>query len=255
MIRGAFVWVSLLVGLAIAFGCTERERPAQPTDKAERSNGALDADPYLPLRIRMVAEQIAGRDVVDPRVLAAMRKVPRHEFVPEPYRAAAYEDHPLPIGHDQTISQPYIVAKMCELAAIKPDDRVLEIGTGSGYHAAVLSLLAKEVFTIEILKPLAEMGENNLKRLGYTNVTVKCGDGYQGWKEHAPFDAIIVTAAPDHIPQPLVEQLKVGGRLVIPVGDRWQELMLITKTEQGVTKKTIFPVRFVPMTGEAQKKK
>jgi protein-L-isoaspartate(D-aspartate) O-methyltransferase len=228
--------------LALLVGCGGRPAPN------EKEHALVQ------LRMRMVEQQIAGRDVKDARVLDAMRKAPRHEFVPAEYRAQAYEDHPLPIGHDQTISQPYIVAKMSELAAIKPEDRVLEIGTGSGYHAAVLSLLAKEVYTIEILEPLADSAAKRLKRLGYANVTVKAGDGYQGWKEYAPFDAVIVTAAPDHIPQPLVDQLKVGGRLVIPVGETYQELMLITKNEKGVTSKAIFPVRFVPMTGEAQKK-
>jgi protein-L-isoaspartate(D-aspartate) O-methyltransferase len=166
----------------------------------------------------------------------------------------AYADEPLPIGEGQTISQPYIVALMTETLHISKDSRVLEIGTGSGYQAAVLAEIAGEVYSIEIIESLAARAEETLKRLGYGNVHVKAGDGYRGWPEEAPFDAIIVTAAPDHVPQPLVEQLKVGGRMSIPVGDIYQELMVITKTESGVVKKDALPVRFVPMTGEAQEK-
>lgn len=202
-------------------------------------------------RARLV-DKLVAHGISDKRVIAAMRAVQRHEFVPEKYRDAAYEDHPLPIGLNQTISQPYIVAYMTEMLKLEPDDKVLEIGTGSGYQAAVLAELAKEVYSIEILEPLAKDAEETLERLGYKNIKVLVGDGYQGWPEHAPFDAIIVTAAPDHIPQPLVEQLKIGGRLVIPVGKWSQRLILITKDENGVTEKNDLPVRFVPMTGEAQ---
>lgn len=203
-------------------------------------------------RQRMVATQIAARGIRDARVLAAMGKVPRHEFVPEGWRALAYTDSPLPIGHGQTISQPFIVAFMTEAANIQPDERVLEIGTGSGYQAAILADLAKEVYSIEILEPLGTVAADRLKRLGYKNVTVKIGDGYQGWPDRAPFDAILVTAAPTTIPPALLEQLKAGGRLVMPVGKSVQQLIRVTKTPQGEEKETLLPVRFVPMTGEAQ---
>jgi protein-L-isoaspartate(D-aspartate) O-methyltransferase len=202
----------------------------------------------------MVRRQIEARGVRDPATLSAMGAVPRHEFVPKRIRHAAYEDYPLPIGLDQTISQPYIVAFMTEALLLKPGDRVLEIGTGSGYQAAVLAEIADEVFSIEILCELEERARRDLDRLGYTAVKTKCGDGYQGWAEHAPFDAVIVTAAPDHVPQPLVEQLKVGGRLVIPVGSQYQELVRLTKTSDGVERERLIGVRFVPMTGEAEKK-
>jgi protein-L-isoaspartate(D-aspartate) O-methyltransferase len=202
----------------------------------------------------MVDRQIAARGVRDPRVLAAMREVPREQFVPEPLRAAAYEDGPLPIGEGQTISQPYVVAAMCEHLALKPQDRVLEIGTGSGYHAAVLSRLASQVFSIEIVPPLAERARRTLTDLGYANVKVRTGDGYRGWPEEAPFDAVILTAAPPEIPEPLVAQLKPGGRMVLPVGvGDDQQLVVLKKTAQGLEKSVAFPVRFVPMTGEAER--
>jgi protein-L-isoaspartate(D-aspartate) O-methyltransferase len=181
-----------------------------------------------------------------------MQEVPRHEFVPKEYRAEAYDDRPLPIGMNQTISQPYIVAYMTEALELKGGEKVLEIGTGSGYQAAVLAEIAGEVYTIEILEPLARNAEKTLERLGYENISVMAGDGYRGWPEHAPFDAIIVTAAPDHVPEPLVEQLDVGGRMILPVGDWFQKLIVITKDEEGVTQREDLPVRFVPMTGEAQ---
>ncbi|MBN1503636.1 MAG: protein-L-isoaspartate(D-aspartate) O-methyltransferase [Candidatus Eisenbacteria bacterium] len=199
----------------------------------------------------MVDEQIARRGVRDPLVLSAMRKVPRHEFVPESYRKYAYADEPLPIGEGQTISQPYIVACMTEVLSLDKKSRVLEIGTGSGYQAAVLAEIAGEVYTIEIVEPLCKQAAETLTRLGYSRVHVRCGDGYRGWPEAAPFDAVIVTAAPDHVPQPLVDQMKTKGRMCIPVGDAYQELMLITKTDRGITQKEMLPVRFVPMTGEA----
>jgi protein-L-isoaspartate(D-aspartate) O-methyltransferase len=212
-------------------------------------------DEYAFAREKMVSSQIVRRGVSDKLVLAAMRKVPRHEFVPEGLEPRAYEDNPLPIGENQTISQPYIVARMTELLELEGGEKVLEIGTGSGYQAAVLAEIAREVYTIEIIESLTRTAEARLKKMGYKNITVKHGDGYQGWKEHAPFDGVIVTAAPDHIPQPLVDQLKVGGRMVIPVGSRFQELKLLTKTEEGVKEKSVIPVSFVPMTGEAQEKK
>jgi len=213
-------------------------------------------DNYAAARKRMVEEQLAapGRDITNRRVLAVMGKVPRHEFVPADARPFAYSDHPLPIGHGQTISQPFIVAFMTEKIDPKPTDHVLEIGTGSGYQAAVLSELVATVHTIEIVAPLARRAEADLKRLGYTNVTVRAGDGYKGLPEAAPFDAVIVTCAPDHVPQPLVEQLKEGGRMIIPVGpDHDQSLYLLEKKGNKVERRAILPVRFVPMTGEKAK--
>ena len=205
-------------------------------------------------RERMVAEQIAARGVRDERVLAALRRVPRHFFVPEAERGEAYDDHPLPIGSRQTISQPYIVAVMSELAEISRGERVLEIGTGSGYQAAVLAELGAEVHSIEIVPELATSARAVLARLGYERVNVITGDGYRGLPERAPFDAILVTAAPDHVPQPLLDQLAVGGRLVIPVGDRFQQLRVFARSAAGIEQRSIFDVRFVPMTGEAQEK-
>jgi protein-L-isoaspartate(D-aspartate) O-methyltransferase len=203
-------------------------------------------------REEMVREQIEARGVRTATVLQAMRKVPRHEFVPESARRFAYDDRPLPIGHGQTISQPYIVALMTELACLTPESRVLEIGTGSGYQAAVLAELAAEVYTIEIVPELARRAEGDLARLGCKNVHLRIGDGYLGWPESVPFDAIVVTAAPEKIPPPLLEQLKVGGRLVIPVGDHFQELKVVTRTAEGHREEINASVRFVPMTGRAQ---
>ena len=200
------------------------------------------------LRERMVAEQLAARDIRDGRVLAAMRQVPRHLFVPRPLQSSAYDDNPLPIGRDQTISQPYIVAYMTQALEVKPTHKVLEIGTGSGYQAAVLGELAAQVYTIEIVGELAERARQTLSDLGYRNVHVRHGDGYAGWPEQAPFDAIMVTAAPDHVPQPLIDQLALGGRMIIPVGTGFQELRLIHKTDKGVVERSILPVRFVPLT-------
>ena len=201
-------------------------------------------------RLAMVANQIAGRGVKDPAVLEAMRAVPRHNFVPRSVAADAYSDRPLSIGHGQTISQPFIVGYMTEALDVQRTHRVLEIGTGSGYQAAVLSRLAKEVFTIEIVPELGQRAAATLKGGGYTNVTVKVGDGYNGWREHAPFDRVMVTAAPDHVPQPLVDQLATGGRMVIPVGATWsmQELLVIEKTTSGIVQKKTIPVIFVPLT-------
>ena len=204
-----------------------------------------------PERECMVHEQIEARGVTNAAVLGAMRAVPRHEFVPEQYRDAAYADHPLPIGHEQTISQPYIVALMTELLQLKPGAKVLEVGTGSGYQAAILAEVGAEVYTIEIVEPLAKSAAERLKRLGYTKVQVKFGDGYVGWKEHASFDGIIVTAAAEPVPPPLIEQLKPGGRLVIPVGQPFapQMLVVIEKDATGkITMRDITPVVFVPLT-------
>lgn len=201
-------------------------------------------------REMMVSTQIVPRGISDSLLLAVMRRVPRHLFVPKDIQDLAYNDHPLPIGEDQTISQPYIVALMTDLLRLDHLDRVLEIGTGSGYQAAILAELVDTVYTIEIVEPLAMRAEQLLDSLGYTNVVVLCGDGYKGWPEHAPFDAIIVTCAPPEIPSPLVEQLAEGGRLVVPVGDYWQELVLLEKQDSRITKTEIAPVRFVPMTGK-----
>lgn len=215
------------------------------------------AGDFQPQRERMVREQLmtAGRDIQNKRVLAAMRSVPRHEFVPEDLRSRAYEDGPLPIGHGQTISQPYIVAFMTEVIDPQPGERILEVGTGSGYQAAVLAAMGAQVFSIEIVKPLGEQAQETLKRLGYDKVKVRIGDGYAGWPEQAPFDAVIVTCAPESIPQPLIDQLKTGGRMIIPVGEEIgrQELYLLKKQADGLRKTAVLPVRFVPMTGKAQK--
>lgn len=196
----------------------------------------------------MVETQIIARGIKDKRVISAMLKIERHLFVPENLREFAYEDYPLPIGENQTISQPYIVALMTEVLNLKREDKVLEIGTGSGYQAAILAEIAKEVYTIEILAKLAERAEKLLKDLGYKNIKVRCGDGYLGWKEFSPFDCIIVTCAPEDIPQPLIEQLAQDGRIVIPIGERfYQELVLIEKRKGKIEKKSIIPVLFVPM--------
>lgn len=204
-----------------------------------RSYGRLDPPP--------------GKGGLDERVLAALAEVERHRFVPERLQSEAYANHPLPIGHGQTISQPYIVALMTDLMAPGPEDVVLEVGTGSGYQAAVLAKLVRQVYSIEIIEPLASTAGARLEQLGYTNVTTRLGDGYFGWQEHAPFDAIIVTAAASHVPPPLIEQLKPGGRMVIPVGGRFtvQYLLLLEKTMAGeIRTRQITAVRFVPLTGE-----
>lgn len=201
-------------------------------------------------RVRMVQEQLKGRDIGDQRVLSAMLTVPRHLFIPESARGGAYGDFPVPIGHGQTISQPYIVAFMTEALKVAPQHRVLEIGTGSGYQAAVLSVLAKEVFTIEIVDALAKRARGTLAELGYRNVEVRSGNGYVGWPEHAPYDRIIVTAAPPEVPAALVQQLKVGGLMAIPVGVGDQELRIMRRTATGMEIIVTLPVRFVPMVGK-----
>ncbi len=209
-----------------------------------------DIEHYKGLRYRMVDKQIAARGIDDENVLQAMRDVPRHMFVPKKKRGSAYGDFPLPIGYGQTISQPYIVALMTELLKPEKDDVALEVGTGSGYQAAVLSRIVKKVYTMEIVPPLGKAAEKRLKEVSYKNIEVKVGDGYYGWEKHAPFDCIIVTAASDHIPPPLIKQLKKGGKMAIPVGGPFQvqNLMLIEKSEKGEIKtKNILPVRFVPL--------
>ncbi|MBN1521230.1 MAG: protein-L-isoaspartate(D-aspartate) O-methyltransferase [Candidatus Aureabacteria bacterium] len=218
-----------------------------PTGCISSNDEELD---YKMKREHMVSAQIEARGVSDPLVLDAMRKVQRHLFVPDKSKPYAYEDHPLPIGHDQTISQPYIVAIMTELIKPQADFKVLEIGTGSGYQAAVLAEIVEEVFTIEIIPELARHAETKLKELGYDNVHVRTGNGYLGWPEEAPFDAIIVTAAPKDIPPKLVEQLKTGARLVLPVGSFFQDLIVVVKTPDGFEKTSVIPVRFVPMVGK-----
>jgi protein-L-isoaspartate(D-aspartate) O-methyltransferase len=235
------LWQWLAVAVLAVGGCGQKAPP--PFD-------------FTAQRQQMVQQQLMPRGIKDERVLTAMAKVSREEFVPPDSRAASYEDGPLPIGYDQTISQPYIVAFMTEQLRPKSSDHVLEIGTGSGYQAAILAELVGEVYTIEIVEPLAKNAEVTLQRLGYKNVHVKVGDGYSGWPEHAPFDAIIVTCAPDHVPQQLTDQLKDGGRMVIPVGERFaQQLYLLEKQNGRLRESAVLPVRFVPMTREAQKPK
>src|SRR5512139_62433 len=213
-------WAILIFFLLLTVPrCTNGKRVSESNPKGD----------FKAMREKMVETQIKARGVKDPRVLAALLKVERHRFVPEKYLDSAYSDQPLPIGEGQTISQPYIVGLMTELLELKGNEKVLEIGTGSGYQAAILAELAKEVYTIEIIESLASAAEKRLSELGYQNVRLKAGDGYLGWPDAAPFDAIIVTAAPDHIPKPLIEQLKEGGRMVVPVGTHAQELIKIVK--------------------------
>jgi len=242
-----FLAVILAAASFAPAGCRPRETGrAAVTPVSEELDAAA--------RAKMVETQIAARGVRNPRVLAAMREVPRHLFVDDSQRSRAYDDGPLPIGGRQTISQPYIVALMSELLDLTPGERVLEIGTGSGYQSAVLSRLAGHVYSIEIIPELARQSAERLKRLGFTNITVREGDGYRGWPEHAPFDGIIVTAAPERIPQPLLDQLAPNGRMVIPVGGFFQELKVFKKDANGkITEQDIIPVRFVPMTGEIEK--
>jgi protein-L-isoaspartate(D-aspartate) O-methyltransferase len=203
-------------------------------------------------REAMVATQIEARGVRDGKTLAAMRAVPRHEFVPPALVGEAYEDHPIPIGHGQTISQPYIVGFMTEALSLHGGERVLEVGTGSGYQAAVLSRIAAQVYTIEIVAPLAEESAERLRRLGYANVHVRAGDGSLGWPEEAPFDAVIVTAAAPRVPEPLKLQLRDGGRLILPLGDDSQELVVVTRQGESFVERRVLPVRFVPMTGKVR---
>ncbi|MBD3263818.1 MAG: protein-L-isoaspartate(D-aspartate) O-methyltransferase [Candidatus Omnitrophica bacterium] len=236
--RDNFLERTLLLGFILLIGIS---MPVFP----ERS--------YSVMRKEMVDKQIIKRGIKNERVIEAIRKVPRHKFVPDHYKAVAYTDGPLPIGEGQTISQPYVVALMTELLNLQGDEKVLEIGTGSGYQAAVLAELADKVYTVEIIKELAEKAKSKLKNLGYKNVKVKYGDGFKGWEEYAPFDAIIVTCAPKDIPGELVKQLKEGGGMVIPVGRLSQELKLVTKKDGKVRVEDIIPVRFVPMTGGKEK--
>jgi len=231
---------SLILAAIAAAGCGQNAPPVSD---------------FAAQRQLMVQQQLVARGINNERVLAAMGKVPREEFVPLDLRTETYEDGPLPIGNGQTISQPYIVAFMTERLRAKPSDRVLEIGTGSGYQAAILAELVSDVYTIEIVQPLAKTAEATLQRLGYKNVHIKMGDGYKGWPEEAPFDAIIVTCAPDKVPQPLVDQLKEDGRMVIPVGERFaQELYLLEKKNGQLKESVTLPVRFVPMLRSGSEK-
>lgn len=247
------MWVRILVAM-LARGLLTALVLFGACNQSSESARALpnDTDQREAERHDMVRAQIEARGIKDPRVLAAMRAVPRHLFVPKAQKASAYEDRPLPIGQRQTISQPYIVALMTELAEVKPGDKVLEVGTGSGYQAAVLAEMGTKVFSIEIVEALAKSAKSTLKKTGYGSVRVRHGDGYAGWPEHAPFDAILVTAAPPKIPEPLKQQLKVGGHLVIPVGKYFQSLVRVTRTKSGFERESVIPVRFVPMTGKAQ---
>jgi protein-L-isoaspartate(D-aspartate) O-methyltransferase len=238
-----FLWAAVTIGIAGISSAEERAAlPQWFTQKSTEGTFATSAG-------AMVEKQLRPRGIDDPHVLRAMTKVPREKFVAKQFEKSAYQDRPLPIGFEQTISQPYIVAFMTQALKPKPTDRVLEIGTGSGYQAAILGELVAEVYTIEIVRPLAQRAATVLNALGYKNVLVKGGDGYKGWPEHAPFDAIIVTAAPDHVPQPLIEQLKEGGRMVIPVGKTFaQQLKVLEKRGGAVTETAVTPVKFVPLT-------
>jgi protein-L-isoaspartate(D-aspartate) O-methyltransferase len=245
MRKMAFAVLAFFILPMLFTTCTNGKRGSESNPRGD----------FKAMREKMVDTQIKARGVKDPRVLSAMLKVERHRFVPEEYLNSAYSDQPLPIGEGQTISQPYIVALMTELLELKGDEKVLEIGTGSGYQAAILAELAKEVYSIEIIESLASSAEKRLRQLGYQNIHVKAGDGYLGWPEMAPFDAIIVTAAPDHIPKPLIEQIKEGGRMVVPVGTYTQELKKIVKRSGKIETTDIIPVIFVPLTGEGVKGK
>lgn len=220
---------------------------------ANHSYRENDKDLYPHKRWEMVETQLILRGIKDSKVIKAMLKVPRHKFIPEKFWDLAYNDAPVPIGMDQTISQPYIVALMTQLLDLSEKEKVLEVGTGSGYQTAILAEHGCDVYTIEIHESLSMNAQQILDELGYKNIHFKIGDGYSGWEEYSPFDAIIVTAAPKRTPQPLIDQLKSNGRMVIPVGDLYQELLLIHKTQKGIKETNITPVRFVPMTGEAQK--
>lgn len=246
------ILLALCICLSL-FSCYNPVNLPNSADAQTQEDTKKAKDEYKRERREMVEQQIRARGVEDQSVLEAMLKVPRHKFVPETLAKQAYIDSPLPIGLNQTISQPFIVAYMTEAADISEKDKVLEIGTGSGYQAAILGELAKEVYTIEIIPELAERSTRVLQQLGYKNVFVKTGNGYLGIPEQAPFDAIVVTAAPDEIPQALVDQLAVDGKMVIPVGTENQEMLVIKKTKKGVTEKRTMQVRFVPMTGKPTK--
>ena len=261
--RGHIFLICLLGGI-FTMGCNgdlpnNADKRSQPEDNSgaydtpKTSNISKEQNKFFHARKKMIETQIEARGIKDKRLLEAMLKVERHKFVPVQSRDLAYIDGPLSIGEGQTISQPYIVAIMTELLNLKGDEKVLEIGTGSGYQAAILAELSRKVFTIEIVEPLAKQSKQLFQDLGYKNIIVRHGDGYAGWKEQSPFDAIIVTCAPPYIPQPLIEQLAEGGKMVIPVGTYWQELKLIEKLNGKIKTTAIIPVRFVPMTGKRDK--
>lgn len=220
---------------------------ARSTSRASIENDLQEQD-WAQKRREMVEKQIRARGIKDPSVLKALERVPRHQFVPKREGQIAYIDSALPLDYGQTISQPYIVAYMTEKAGIKAEDKVLEVGTGCGYQAAILGEIAKAVYSVEIIRPLAKQAKKNLRSLGYRNVYVQVGDGYQGCPEQAPYNAIIVTAAPDHIPPALIEQLAIGGKMVIPVGKEYQDIIILTKKDEGITTQKTIPVRFVPLT-------
>jgi protein-L-isoaspartate(D-aspartate) O-methyltransferase len=244
------VFIGCTLFLTMWSMCMKKEHVAPENKPGMSENG----EAYERERAEMVATQIRARGIHDERLLNALLTVPRHLFVPQEEWHLAYGDFPLPIGYDQTISQPYIVAYMTDMLGLKPEERVLEIGTGSGYQAAVLAKVVKEVYSIEIVQPLCEQANRRLQQLGYDNVQVRCGDGYAGWPEAAPFDAIMITAAPETIPPILVEQLAAGGRLILPIGREYQELILLKKEERGkISRQTLIPVRFVPMTGQIER--
>ncbi len=246
------LWIGFVLAIAGLACSSNATRPQDGARDGNDEQGSMVAERtrMVPERTRMVNDQLRARDIRSARVLDAMLAVPRHLFVPERERAEAYSDSPLPIGYDQTISQPYIVAFMTQALDIAPEHRVLEIGTGSGYQAAVLGTLAKEVFTIEIVPPLAERARETLSALGYRNVQIRTGNGYLGWPEHAPYDRIMVTAAPEDVPAALLQQLKVGGLMAIPVGTVTQELRILRRTVTGTETLATLPVRFVPMVNK-----
>ncbi|MDD5569775.1 MAG: protein-L-isoaspartate(D-aspartate) O-methyltransferase [Bacteroidales bacterium] len=237
-LKTQFIFLILINLIIVTPSCSQKQH---------KKNKAVNPEWWRAEASKMVDSQIIANGIKDTSVLKAMKNTPRHLFVPPDMIKSAYVDGPLPIGNEQTISQPYIVALMTELLQLKGNEKVLEIGTGSGYQAAILSQLVDSCYSIEIIKILADSSALRLKKLGYENVVVKCGDGYKGWKEHSPFDCIIVTAAPEKIPEELIRQLKIGGRMVVPVGDKDQELLLITKNESGIKEEKIIPVKFVPM--------
>lgn len=212
----------------------------------------LDAEDLWSAQRRSMVDDLRQRGIKEPAVLEAMGKVPRHLFVPDSVRSQAYQDQPLALGAGRSIYQPYVVALMTSLLHLDKGDKVLEVGTGTGYHAAVLSRIAREVYSIEIVGPVATQASQRLRTLGYNNIEVRVGDGYQGWADKGPFDAILISAAPPHIPKPLIDQLRVGGRMVVPLGGVLQDLLVITKTEDGLERRTVIPVRLTPMTGKVR---
>lgn len=245
--RSSVLLLMIMVSLSCLSSTQDRDKKNIMARDIKHTEQNADTAMWRIKAKMMVEKQLIGRDITDRRLIRAMENTPRHLFVPKNFREYAYYDGPLSIGEEQTISQPYVVAIMTQSLKLKGDERVLEIGTGSGYQAAILSQLVDTCYTIELIESLSDRATHVLKELGYSNVVVKTGDGYQGWPEHAPFDCIIITAAPEEIPPKLVEQLKTGGRMIVPVGKFYQELKLVTKTDKGINTKSIIPVRFVPM--------